>query len=44
VCARLADRFGIARGLVRVSFGLFGLFGVGELACIIPWILIPEAP
>lgn len=44
VCAALADRFGLSRGLVRVGFVLFGLFGVGELAYIALWIMIPKAP
>ena len=44
VCAALADRFGLSRGLVRVGFVLFGLFGVGELAYIALWVLIPKAP
>ncbi len=43
VCAALADRFGLSRGLVRFGFVLFGLFGVGELAYILLWILIPKA-
>jgi phage shock protein PspC (stress-responsive transcriptional regulator) len=44
VCAALADRFGVSRGLMRVAFVLFGLFGVGELAYIVLWIVIPKAP
>ena len=44
VCAALADRFGLSRGLVRIAFVLFGLFGVGELAYIALWILIPKGP
>jgi phage shock protein C len=44
VCAALADRFGVSRGLVRVAFVLFGLFGVGELVYIVLWLLIPKAP
>lgn len=44
VCAALADRFGISRGLARVAFVLFGLFGVGELVYIALWIMIPKAP
>jgi phage shock protein PspC (stress-responsive transcriptional regulator) len=44
VCAALADRFGISRGLVRVGFVLFGLFGVGEIVYIVLWILIPKEP
>ena len=42
VCAALADRFGVSRGLMRVAFVLFGLFGVGELAYVILWIVIPK--
>ncbi|RBY91373.1 PspC domain-containing protein [Blastococcus sp. TF02A-30] len=44
VCAAVADRLGLSRTLVRVGFVLFGLFGVGELAYIALWILIPKAP
>ncbi|TKJ25732.1 PspC domain-containing protein [Blastococcus sp. CCUG 61487] len=44
VCAGLADRFGISRGLVRIGFVLFGLFGVGEIVYIALWIVIPKAP
>ncbi len=43
VCAGLADRFGLSRGLVRVVFVVFGLVGAGELAYIILWVLIPKA-
>ena len=43
VCAAVADRLGISRGLVRIFFVLFGLFGVGELVYIVLWILIPRA-
>ena len=43
VCAGLADRFGISRGLVRLLFVVFGLVGAGELAYIIGWIVIPKA-
>jgi phage shock protein C len=44
VCAAVADRFGLSRGLTRVAFVLFGLFGVGELVYIVLWVLIPKAP
>jgi phage shock protein C len=44
VCAAIADRFGISRGLVRIGFVLFGLFGVGELAYLFLWLVIPKAP
>ena len=43
VCAALADRFGLSRGLVRIVFVLFGLFGVGEIAYIGLWLIIPKA-
>ncbi|MBL0748762.1 PspC domain-containing protein [Nocardioides baculatus] len=42
VCAGLADRFGISRGLVRIVFVIGGIVGAGELAYIIGWILIPK--
>ncbi len=42
VCAALADRFGISRGLVRLAFVVFGLVGAGEVAYIIAWIVIPK--
>ena len=42
VCAGLADRFGISRGLVRLGFVIFGLVGAGELAYIVAWIIIPK--
>lgn len=43
VCAALADRFGISRGLVRLLFVIFGLVGAGELAYVVLWIVIPRA-
>ena len=42
VCAGLADRFGISRGLVRILFVIGGIFGAGELAYLVGWILIPK--
>ena len=42
VCAGLADYFGWSRGLIRLGFLLFGIFGVGELVYIILWILMPK--
>ena len=44
VCAALADRFGLSRGLVRIGFVIFGLVGVGELVYIGLWIVVPKAP
>lgn len=43
VCAALADRFGLPPALVRLGFVIFGLVGVGELAYIALWIIIPKA-
>ena len=42
VCAGLADRFGISRGLVRLGFVIFGLVGAGEIAYLIAWIVMPK--
>ena len=42
VCAGLADRFGVSRGLVRLGFIVFGLVGAGEIAYIIGWIVMPR--
>jgi len=44
VAAAVADRFGLSRGLVRLLFVLFGLFGAGEVAYLVLWLLIPKAP
>ena len=43
VCAGLADRFGISRGLVRLAFVVFGFVGAGEIVYIILWVLMPKA-
>ena len=42
VCAGLADHYGWSRGKIRLLFVLFGLFGAGELAYIILWVLMPR--
>ena len=42
VCAGLANRFGISKGLVRIAFIVFGFVGAGEIAYIILWILMPK--
>ncbi|MFN2556967.1 MAG: PspC domain-containing protein [Nitriliruptorales bacterium] len=42
VCAGIADHFGWSRTTVRLLFVLFGLFGAGELAYIVLWILMPK--
>jgi phage shock protein C len=43
VCAGLADHFGWSRGAVRLVFVITGLFGAGELAYLILWIVMPKA-
>ncbi len=42
VCAGIADHYGWSRSVVRLLFVLFGLFGAGELAYIVLWILMPK--
>ena len=42
VCAGVADYFGLDKTLVRILFVVFGLFGAGELAYIILWIIMPR--
>jgi phage shock protein PspC (stress-responsive transcriptional regulator) len=43
VCAGIAEYYGWSRGTVRLLFVLFGLFGAGELAYIVMWIVMPKA-
>lgn len=42
VAGGLADYLGWSRGKVRLGFFVFGLFGAGELAYIIMWLLMPK--
>lgn len=42
VAAGIADRFGISRFLVRLTFVITGLVGAGEAAYILLWFLIPK--
>lgn len=42
VCAALANRFGLSVGVVRLLFVIFGLFGAGEIAYIVLWVLVPK--
>ena len=42
VCAGLADFYGFNVTLVRLLFVVFGLFGPGEIAYIIIWVLAPK--
>lgn len=43
VCRGLAEHYGWSVGTVRLLFGLFGLFGAGELVYVVLWILMPKA-
>ncbi len=43
VCAGLADFFGVSVTMVRLLFVFFGLWGAGELAYIVLWIITPKA-
>jgi phage shock protein C len=43
VCAGVARSYGWSTGLVRTVFVITGLFGAGELAYLILWILMPKA-
>lgn len=42
VCAGLANRFGVSRGMVRLGFVIFGLVGAGEIAYIVAWVVMPK--
>jgi phage shock protein C len=42
VCGGLAEHYGISSTRIRWAFFLFGLFGAGEVAYIILWILVPK--
>ena len=42
VCAGIAEHYGWSRGTVRLLFVLFGLFGAGELAYIVLWVVMPR--
>lgn len=43
VCGGIAEHYGWSIGLVRFLFVLFGLFGAGEIAYIVLWIVMPKA-
>lgn len=42
VCSGIAQYYGWSPGLVRLVFVLTGLFGAGELAYIILWLVMPR--
>ncbi len=44
VCGGLAEFFGLNPTLVRIGFALFGLFGVGEVAYLLLWLIVPKEP
>ncbi len=43
VCAGIARHYGWSTGMVRLLFVVFGLFGAGELAYIVLWIVMPKS-
>jgi phage shock protein C len=43
VCGGLADYFGVSSTRIRWAFAIFGLFGAGEVAYVILWILLPKS-
>jgi phage shock protein C len=43
VCGGLAEHYGISSTRIRWAFFLFGLFGAGEVAYIVLWILVPKS-
>ena len=42
VAAAVADGLGLSVGLVRLVFVLTGLFGAGEIAYLVLWLLLPK--
>ncbi|MBS3940478.1 MAG: PspC domain-containing protein [Actinobacteria bacterium] len=42
VCGGLAQYYGWSLGMVRLVFVITGLFGAGELAYIILWLVMPK--
>jgi phage shock protein C len=42
VCGGIAEHYGWSVGLVRFLFLLTGLFGAGEIAYIVLWIVMPK--
>ena len=42
VCGGIAEHYGWSVGTVRLLFILFGLFGAGEIAYIVLWIVMPK--
>ena len=42
VCGALADGFGLSPALVRWAFVFFAFFGIGEIAYLVLWVLLPK--
>lgn len=42
VCGGIAQYYGWSPGLVRLVFVLTGLFGAGELAYLVLWLVMPK--
>ena len=42
VAAAVANGLGVSTGLVRLVFVLTGLFGAGEIAYLVLWLLLPK--
>ena len=42
VCGSIAEGLGLSTFLVRTGFVLFGFFGVGEIAYLVLWVIIPR--
>lgn len=44
VAGGLGEYFGLDPTLLRIGFVLFAFFGVGELAYLILWVVMPKEP
>lgn len=42
VCSGIAQHYGWSTGMVRLVFVLTGLFGAGELAYLLLWLVMPR--
>ncbi|MEX0790249.1 MAG: PspC domain-containing protein [Actinomycetota bacterium] len=42
VAGGIAEHYGWSVGMVRFLFILFGLFGAGEIAYIVLWVVMPK--
>jgi len=44
VCGGIGEYFGVDATLIRLGWAILVVLGVGILAYILAWIIIPEAP